>query len=49
MIEARDFLQAIHAGQSVWPTFEDGMRVNQVVDAAFRSQEKQSWVSVEDS
>ena len=48
-IEARDFLQAIHTGKNVWPTFEDGMLVNQVVDAAWRSQENQSWVSVEDS
>jgi len=49
MIEARDFLQAIHTGQAVWPTFEDGMRVNQVIDAAWKSQEKQTWVNVEDS
>jgi len=49
MIEARDFLQAIHTGQAVWPTFEDGMKVNQVIDAAWSSQEKQTWVNVEDS
>lgn len=48
MIEARDFLQAIHTGESVWPTFIDGMMVNQVVEAAWLSNEKKSWVRVDD-
>lgn len=46
-IEARDFLHAIHSKESVWPTFKDGMMVNQVVEAAWASHEKQSWVSVD--
>jgi predicted dehydrogenase len=37
IIEARDFLAAIHSGQPVWPTFRDGLAVWQVVDAAARS------------
>jgi len=47
VIEARDFLHAIHTKQAVWPTFKDGMMVNQVVEAAWASHEKQSWVSVD--
>ncbi len=47
MIEAKDFLTAIHTGKAIWPTFEDGMLVNQVVEAAWASHEKQSWVSVD--
>jgi len=46
-IEARDFLHAIHTRQSVWPTFKDGMLVNQVVEAAWASQETQGWVNVD--
>ena len=37
LIEARDFLAAIHSGQPVWPTFRDGLAVWQVVAAAARS------------
>lgn len=37
IIEARDFLMAIHTGQPIWPTFADGLAVWQVVDAAARS------------
>ncbi len=45
-IEVRDFLTAIETGNSVWPTFEDGMLVNQVVEAARASADKAAWVSV---
>ncbi len=37
IIEARDFLAAIHSGKPVWPTFQDGLAVWRVVDAAMRS------------
>jgi len=47
IIEARDFLAAIHSGQPVWPTFRDGLAVWQVVDAATRSgAARGAWVSV---
>ncbi|WP_027135438.1 Gfo/Idh/MocA family protein [Geminicoccus roseus] len=46
IIEARDFLHAIETGQPVWPTFADGMRVNQLVEAAFRSASGQCWIDV---
>ncbi len=47
IIEARDFLAAIHGGQPVWPTFADGLAVWQVVDAAARSGAANgAWVSL---
>ncbi len=45
-IEARDFLRAIETGQPVWPTFRDGLRVMQVVNAALKSHETRRWVEV---
>ncbi|MEN8840940.1 MAG: Gfo/Idh/MocA family oxidoreductase [Octadecabacter sp.] len=46
IIEARDFLHAIHSGQPVWPTFRDGLDVARVVDTALTSAEKRSWLNV---
>jgi predicted dehydrogenase len=46
IIEARDFLEAIAAGQPKWPTFKDGMAVNQLIEAAWHSHSKRQWVSV---
>jgi predicted dehydrogenase len=37
IIEARDFLAAIETGKPVWPTFRDGLAVNEIVAAAFAS------------
>lgn len=37
IIEARDFLAAIHGGRPVWPTFRDGLAVWEVADAVARS------------
>ena len=48
IIEARDFLLAIENGRSQWPTFRDGMLVNQVVEAAHLSNDKKQWVNIED-
>ncbi|MEM1284048.1 MAG: Gfo/Idh/MocA family oxidoreductase [Pseudomonadota bacterium] len=45
-IEARDFLAAIHSGEAVWPTFRDGMVVNQIIAAAIASSEARSWQKV---
>jgi predicted dehydrogenase len=47
IIEARDFLQAIHEGKPKWPTFRDGMLVNQIVEASWRSHETRRWVDIE--
>jgi len=43
IIEARDFLHAIHTGTPVWPTFRDGLAVWQVVDAALASARTGTW------
>ena len=46
IIEARDFLRAVAAGQSQWPTFRDGMDVNRIITAARASSATGTWVSV---
>lgn len=46
IIEARDFLRAIETKSPVWPTFKDGMDVNQVVAAALVSSRAKSWIDV---
>lgn len=46
IIEARDFLQAVATGQNIWPTFRDGMLVNQVIEAARLSHAERRWVQV---
>ena len=48
IIEANDFLRAIHQKQNIWPTFEEGMEVNRVVKAALDSHDKRAWVDVKD-
>lgn len=46
IIEARDFLDAIHSGTSQCPSFKDGMMVNQVVAAALLSAAEKRWISI---
>ena len=46
IIEARDFLAAIHAGKSRWPTFRDGHEVNRIIQAIWTSHESKSWTKV---
>ena len=46
IIEAKDFLTAIHTGKPVWPTFADGLAVVQVIDAAIRSSATGVWQDV---
>lgn len=46
IIEAKDFLTAIHAGTSAWPTFRDGMEVNQIVATALASSTSKTWQDV---
>ncbi len=48
IIEAKDFLEAIASGQNKWPTFRDGMEVNQIVAAAIASSDAKSWQTVSD-
>ena len=49
IIEARDFLQSIHEGKSRWPTFRDGMLVNQIIEAGWRSHKGRCWVEISDA
>ncbi|MEM9320488.1 MAG: Gfo/Idh/MocA family oxidoreductase [Pseudomonadota bacterium] len=46
IIEAKDFLTAIHEGRGIWPTFEDGLAVIRVVEAVLKSSQSQSWQTV---
>ncbi|MGB3277639.1 MAG: Gfo/Idh/MocA family oxidoreductase [Pseudorhodobacter sp.] len=46
IIEARDFLRAIETKTAIWPTFKDGMDVNQVVAAALASSRNKAWIEV---
>lgn len=46
IIEARDFLAAIEAGTSLWPSFRDGLEVSRVIAAARRSQAAGLWQKV---
>lgn len=47
IIEAKDFLEAIEAGTSRWPTFRDGLDVSRVVAAARAASRSKSWQAVE--
>ena len=46
IIEAKDFLQAIHEGKHTFPTFKDGLAVNHVIDAMWHSNDSERWVDV---
>ncbi len=48
IIEARDFLTAIHENRNIWPTFAEGLEVNRIVAAVMDSSRKQGWVNVAD-
>ncbi|AKS47170.1 Predicted dehydrogenase [Octadecabacter temperatus] len=46
IIEAHDFLRAIHEQRNIWPTFAEGMEVNRVVAAALASSRTGAWVDI---
>lgn len=46
VIEARDFMRAIHTGTSVWPDFRAGLEVDRVIDAALQSAAGRRWVDL---
>nr|WP_174821816.1 Gfo/Idh/MocA family oxidoreductase [Ruegeria lacuscaerulensis] len=48
IIEVKDFLQAIHTGQNIWPTFRDGHEVNRVLAAVLASSDQRQWQDVSD-
>jgi predicted dehydrogenase len=46
LIQARELVRALATGEHVGPTFLDGLRACEVVDAAVRSNEAGTWVPV---
>ncbi len=48
IIEAKDFLRAIHTGEAIWPTFRDGHQVNRVLAAALASSDQRQWKNISD-
>ncbi len=46
-IEIRNFLSAIEDGTHYWPTFEDGLRVDEIIHAALESSTNKQWINVE--
>ncbi|KUJ78417.1 Gfo/Idh/MocA family protein [Ruegeria profundi] len=48
IIEAKDFLEAIHTGKAIWPTFRDGHEVNRVLAAALASSSRRQWQDIRD-
>ncbi len=46
IIEAKDFLHAIETGETVWPSFRDGLAVAEVLDATIRSAKTGQWTDV---
>ena len=48
IIEAKDFLEAIHTGKAIWPTFRDGHEVNRVLAAALESSRRRQWQDIRD-
>jgi predicted dehydrogenase len=48
IIEAKDFLAAIETGQTVWPSFADGVAVHRVIAAARAADASGGWVRVAD-
>jgi len=48
IIEAKDFLSAIHRGENIRPTFKDGMEVNQIIAASLASSTARAWRTVAD-
>ena len=49
IIEAKDFLNSIETGEPTWPTFREGLAVQQVIAAARVSHERREWTNVENS
>jgi predicted dehydrogenase len=48
IIEAKDFLEAIATKTAIWPTFQDGLDVMQIVSAAFKSAAEKKWLNIND-
>lgn len=46
IIEAAEVIRSITSGTPMWPTFETGHHICQIVDACMESARRQSWVDI---
>lgn len=46
IIEAAEVIRSITTGHAMWPTFEAGHHICQIVDACMESSRSQSWVEI---
>ena len=46
IIEAKDFLEAIHTGEARWPTFREGLEVQKIISTAHASSRNKTWLNV---
>ena len=47
-IEIRELMEAVASGKPAWPTFRDGWKIMQIVDACVESAQTRRWVDVSD-
>ena len=47
-IEIRELMEAVASGTPAWPTFRDGWKIMQIVDACVESSRTRRWVDVSD-
>ncbi len=47
IIEAYEVTRSVLAGQQMWPTFENGHHICQIVEACMTSSERQAWVTID--
>lgn len=46
MIEVAEVIKSVASGQSMWPTFESGHHIAQIVDACLESSQRRQWVTI---
>ncbi|MBO9467768.1 Gfo/Idh/MocA family oxidoreductase [Tropicibacter sp. R15_0] len=46
IIEVAEVIKSITSGQPMWPTFESGHHIAQMVDACMESSQKRAWVTL---
>ncbi|MEZ5721036.1 MAG: Gfo/Idh/MocA family oxidoreductase [Paracoccaceae bacterium] len=46
IIEAAEVIRSVVSGQAMWPTFENGHHITQIVDACMLSSRQRAWVDI---
>lgn len=46
IIEAAEVIRSITTGRPMWPTFENGHHITQIVDACMESSSRRAWVDI---